>query len=154
MTAFSAAQDRDANSQVISSNESFKLESTWTFSTLTTGAVGAHTLFTVTGNVIVMTFGICDTNLAGAATFDIGVTGNTQGFCQIADATEIDDGDVFTDGNPAVGTDAVPSTQIINDGLDIILTIGSTPITAGVIDFYCLWRPLSSDGNVTATTPA
>ena len=155
MTAFAAAQDRDGNREVISSNQAFKLESTWTFVNTTTGATGAHTLFTVTGNVLVQVFGICDTNLAGTATVEIGVAGNTAGIiAQIADAEGLDDGDNWVDATPEVGVSALPGSFIINDGADIILTIGSTALTGGVVDFYCLWRPLSSDGSVTVTTPA
>lgn len=150
-----AAQDRDANRAIISSNEAFKLESTWTFVTGTTGATGAHTLFTVTGNCLVSVFGICDTNLAGAATLEVGVASNTAGLiAQVADATAIDDGDILVDGTPAVGVEALPSTFVLNDGADIIMTIGSTAVTGGVIDFYCLWRPLSADANITVATPA
>ena len=77
MSSFDAAMDRDANVQVISANEAFKLESTWTFVTATTGATGAHTLFTVTGNILATVFGVCDTNLTGAATLEVGTVGNT-----------------------------------------------------------------------------
>ena len=41
-----------------------------------------------------------------------------------------------------------------NDGNDVILTIGTADLSAGVVDFYCLWRPLSSGSSVTVTTPA
>lgn len=150
-----AAQQRDANGRTINSNEALLLESTWTFVNTTTGATGAHTLFTVTGNCLVNVFGICDTNLAGAATFEVGVAGNTAGLiAQIADATEIDDGDIIVDATPAVGVEALPGAKILNDGADIILTIGSTAITAGVIDFYVLWRPLSANADIVVTTPA
>lgn len=150
-----ASQQRDANSQIITSNEAFLLESTWTFVTLTTGATGAHTLFTVTGNVLATVFGVCDTNIAGAATIEVGVASNTASLiAQIANAEDLDDGDIWVDATPAVGAETLPSPRIINDGTDIILTIGSTAVTAGVVDFYCLWRPLSSDANITVTTPA
>ena len=153
---FDSSIDRDANRQSILSNEAFKLESTWTFSELTTGAIGSHTLFTVTGNVLVSVFGICDTNLAGSgADFEVGVTGNTAGLiAQIADAEDLGDGDIYIDGTPEVGVAPVPSTFILNDGLDILLKITGAAVTAGVVDWYCLWRPLSSDANVTVTTPA
>lgn len=150
-----AAQQIDANSRTVNSNESFLLESTWTFVEGTTGATGAHTVFTVTGNVLVTIFGICDTDLAGAtATVEVGVTGNTAGLIAQTTATDIDDGDIWVDATPAVGVEATPSTFILNDGADIILTVGTAAVTGGVIDFYCLWRPLSSDGNITVTTAA
>jgi len=150
-----ASQQRDANFSVIGSNEAFLLESTWTFVTSTTGATGAHTLFTVTGNVLATVFGVCDTSLTGAATLEVGVAGNTaQLLAQIADTTTLDDGDVYVDADTEVGAGVIPSMQVINDGADIIATIGTTAITAGVVDFYCLWRPLSASAVVSVTTPA
>lgn len=153
--AIEQGQQIDANRRTVTSNEAFFSESTWTFVTATTGAVGAHTLFTVTGNCLVTVFGVCDTNLTGAATVEIGVAGNTAALvAQIANATTLDDGDVYVGASTEVGVAAIPSTFILNDGADIIMTIGSTAVTAGVVDFYCLWRPLSAGSSVTVTTPA
>jgi len=150
-----AVQQIDDNRRTITSNESFVLESTWTFVEAETGDVATHTLFTVTGNVLVSVFGICDTNIAGAGTMEVGVAGNTAGLiAQIADATDLDDGDIWVDATPGVGVEALPTVKVLNDGADIILTIGTTDLTAGVVDFYCLWRPLSSGANITVTEPA
>lgn len=156
MSSFAAAQDRDANRQIISSNEAFKLSSQWTFVNTTTGAQGSHTLFTVTGDVLVTPWGKCTTNMAGSgADFEVGVTGNTAGLiAQIADVEDLDAGDIYIDATPEVGTAALPSPFFIAGGLDILLKITNATITGGVVTFYCLWRPLSSDGNVTVTTPA
>ena len=152
---FAVVMDRDGNRGHISSNEAFKLESTWTFVTGTTGATGAHTLFTVTGNVLATVFGVCDTNLTGAATIEVGVASNTaQLLAQIANATTLDDGDVYVDADTEVGAGLIPAMQVLNDGTDIIMTIGSTAVTAGVVDWYCWWRPLSSNGLIEVTTPA
>jgi len=155
MSSFDASMDRDANRQVIPTNEAFKLESTWTFAELTTGTVDTHTLFTVTGNVLATVFAVCDTSLVGGATLEVGVGTNTaQLLAQIADATTLDDGDVWVDADTEVGAGFIPAMQVINDGADIVLTIGAAAVTAGVVDFYCLWRPLSEGSSVTVTTPA
>ncbi len=155
MTTYAASQDRDANRVVIAGNQALKVEQNWTFVTATTGATGAHTLFTVTGDVLVQIFGICNTNLAGAGTIEVGVASNTASLiAQIANAEDLDDGDNWIDATPEVGASALPGSFIINDGADIILTIGTTAITAGQVDFYCLYRPLSTDAVITATTPA
>ena len=154
---FSASIDRDANRQIISSNEAFKLESTWTFAAATTGAVAAHTLFTVTGNILLTIFGVVDTTItsAGAPTIEVGVTGNTAALIAQSLAASLADGEVWVDGTlTRVGVGAVPAMQVLNDGADVLLTVATATLTAGAVDFYCLWRPLSSDGNVTVTTPA
>jgi hypothetical protein len=36
----------------------------------------------------------------------------------------------------------------VSAGQDVILTIATTTVTAGTIDFYALWKPLSLDANV------
>jgi hypothetical protein len=156
MSSFDAAMDRDANRQVITSNEAFKLESTWTFVNTTTGATGSHTLFTVTGNVLLTVFGVCTTNMAGSgADFEVGVTGNTAGLiAQIADVEDLDAGDIYIDATPEVGIAAIPAMQIVNNGLDVLLKITGTAVTGGVVTFYCLWRPLSAGSSVSVTTPA
>lgn len=147
-------QQIDANGRTVNSNDAFKLESTWTFVTATTGAVGAHTLFTATGNVLVRVFGICDTDLTGSGTVEVGVAGNTAGLIAQTTGTAIDDGEIWVDASPAAGIEALPGTFILNDGADIILTIATSTIDGGAIDFYCLWRPLSSGASVTVATPA
>ena len=152
-----AAQQRDANYQIISSNEAFLLESTWTFAAATTGAVGSHTLFTVTDNVLLSVFGIVDTTLAsgGAPTIEVGLTGNTAVLIAQGTAANYADGDVYVDATDTrVGAAAIPSTFIINDGLDVLLKITGATLTGGVVDWYCLWRPLNSSGLVEVTTPA
>lgn len=151
MSTFAVAMDRDANRQVISSNEAFKLESTWTFAAATTGSQATHTLFTVTGNVMVNIFGYVDTDLTGTGTLAVGVSGNTTGIITTTTGTDLTAGKQFIDATPNV-IELLPTPKLIQS--NIILTIGTNTITAGVIDFYCLWRPLSSDGNITVTTPA
>ena|SRR3990167_10499131 len=159
MTGFRVSMDRDANRAVITSNEAFRLESTWTFVAGTTGAIAQHTLFTVTGNVLAMAFGICDTSLTsgGAATLSIGTANNVAVLSDdsVITATDLDDGEILTgSATPPVEAGSLPPLKIINDGADITLDILTATITGGVIDFYCLWRPLSSNGLVEVTTPA
>lgn len=156
MALMAGSQDIDANFKVISSNEAFLLRSTWTFAAATTGATGSHTLFTVTGDVLISVFGVCTTNMAGSgADFEVGVTGNTAGLiAQIADVEDLDAGDVYIDATPEVGIAAIPTMQIVNGGLDVLLKITGTAVTAGVVTFYCLYRPLSTDAVVSVTTPA
>ena len=114
-----------------------------------TGNPGA--LFTVTGDVLVVIFAKCTTNLAGSsATLEVGVTGNTAALLAQTTAEDIDAGDVWRDASPAVGAEAINGAVFIAGGLDIIETTGTANITAGAITYYCMWLPLSSDGNVVA----
>jgi len=150
-------QQIDANSRTVTSNEAFLLESTWTFVNPGTGATGSHTLFTVTGDVLINVWGYCSTNMDGAgADFEVGVTGNTPGLiAQIADVEDLDAGEVYQDATPYVGVGiSLLNAKPVHGGLDVLLKITNANITAGVVTFYCTWRPLSSDGSVTVTTPA
>jgi len=116
------------------------------------GTGDPYTLFTVTGDVAVKAVvGIVNVNVAGAGTLEVGVAGNTAALiAQVADTTTLDDGDVLVDGTESVGVEAIANTGmfIINDGADIIETLGSANLTAGQIDWYCIWAPLEAGAAV------
>jgi hypothetical protein len=93
-------------------------------------------------------FATCETTLTGAsATVEVGITGNTASLIAQTTGTDIDAGDVWIDATPAT-IQALPSSNIITNGTDIIQTVATANVTAGVLTYYCVWRPLSSDGNV------
>jgi hypothetical protein len=122
-----------------------------TYVTATTGATGATTLFTVTGTVAVRVFGVCSLTLVGAATLEVGISGATAIIlAQIADATALATDEIYTDATPTTKVEALPNQLIIGAGQDIIQTIGSTAITGGQLTYYCLWTPISADGEVVA----
>jgi len=152
-------QQIDDNTRTINSNEACPLSSIWTFANPGTGTIGNHTLFTVTGDVLVNVWGHCTTDMVGSgADFEVGVTGNTAGLiAQIADVEDLDAGEVYQSATPTVGVGAALANAIpINGGLDILLKITAANITAGVVKWFCLWRPLpgTTRGDVSVTTPA
>ncbi len=116
-----------------------------------TGGTGnPATLFTVTGDVLVYLMALCKADLVGGATLEAGLTGNTAILlAQIADvAASLDENMNWFDATPAIGEGVAPVFHPISGGLDIIQTVGSANITAGEIDYYCFWQPLSSNGLV------
>lgn len=140
-------------------NLSRMVKKTITFDGNTVNGIGDHdgtgdpfNIFTVTGDVLVAVIGICKTDLVGAATLEVGVTGATAALlAQITDATTFDVNEVWAgDATPSLAEKFTPQPTAIGGGLDVIGTVGTANITAGVIDFYCFWMPLSSDGNVVA----
>lgn len=147
---------RDANGIPIWS-EGLTESKSMTFAGGTANDVGDYdgtgnpaTLFTVTGDVIARVFAVCSVDLAGAnATLEVGITDNTAALIAQSTATDIDAGEVWVDTTPAT-IQAVPASQILTGGTDIIQTVGTANITAGVLTYYCLWTPLSEDGNVVA----
>jgi hypothetical protein len=118
-----------------------------------TGATAAYTQFTVTGTVFVQIFGVCQTALTGAGTIELGIAGNTAALIAQSTGTELDQYETWQDTGPEANPGVVDITGrsfVITNGADVIMTIAGAVLTAGIIDFYCLWAPLSADGNVTA----
>lgn len=129
----------------------------WNF-TDDAGDVGTITLFNVTGDIMCMmsaTVDVAVTSTGNNGTVEVGVAGNTASLLvqDVADSTAFAIGDSWTlitaaDANAAQLAD---EPVIIGNGVDIILTIATNAMTAGDIDFYCIWRSLSNDGNVVPT---
>ena len=117
------------------------------------GALDGGAVFTVTGTVRMRIIGIVETDLVGAATIEVGVTGGTATLiAQVADATDLDAGDIWHDNAPdaLVELSSVAIEKLVSNGLDVILTVTTANITAGAIRFLVSWYPVSSDGNVVA----
>jgi hypothetical protein len=116
------------------------------------GAQGAFTIFAVTGTVLVKVFGVCSTllNSAGAATIELGIAGNTAALIAQTTATDLDQYETWQDAvpeaNPGDVTTAMAKNFVITNGADIIMTVATADLTAGVVDFYAVWYPLSTDG--------
>lgn len=150
MSSISASFYRDANHVPITGLGLIATKSI-TYAALTTGAVGASTLFTVTGDVVVRLFAKCTSDLTsgGSATIEAGISGNTASLIAQTTATGIDSGEIWIDTSAAT-VEALPAQQILVGGTDITQTIATDTLTGGVLTYYCLWTPLSSDGNVEA----
>ena len=118
-----------------------------------TGASGAYTIFTVTGDVVVQVFGLCQVLLdsGGVAKIELGIAGNTAALIAQTTATELDAYETWQDASPEASPGAVSLDSrgfVIANGADIILTISAADLTAGDVDFVCRWWPISTDGNV------
>lgn len=152
---------RDKNRvPLFDSDWAFLETKTITFDGGTANAIGDHDgtgdpfdIFTVTGDVIVRVWGFCTTNLAGAsATLEVGTENTTAGLIAQTTGTDIDANELWHDASPDASVEAtsVATENFVLNGEDIVGTVGTANITAGVIKFYCAWYPISSDGNVTA----
>jgi hypothetical protein len=144
-----SAFQRDANSVPIQSL-GLTVSKTITYDAATTGATGAATLFTVTGVVAVRLFGVGSVDLTsgGAATLEAGIAGNTAALLAQTTATDIDAGEIWIDTSPAT-VELLPGLSLIS-GTNIVQTIATTTVTGGTLAYYCVWVPISSDGNVVA----
>ena len=142
----------DSPLPVTTSYSGRKATHTSTYVAATTGAVGAHTLFTVTGNVFVKIFGVCTVDVTGSGTNEVGVAGNTAALIAQTTGTAIDAGEVWYSNTPVLGTTAVTNIteRLIVGGADIIETIATDTLTAGSVTYYCYWTPLDSGSSVVA----
>lgn len=114
------------------------------------GAVGATTLFTVTGANVVTIFAVCTEDLVGAtATIEVGIAGNTAALIAQSTATDIDNNEVWVDTTPGT-VQPLPTSQIIPTGQDIIETVATANITDGTLTYYCLFMPMTDTADVVA----
>lgn len=159
---------RDAN-RVPIANRGIITKRTITFEGATTNAWGddagdldGAAIYTVTGLVFAQLIAVCTTDLTSSngATIEVGISGGTAIFMPIETATQIDDGQIWLNdaanatsaiiGHETAVTGNLPEYAL--SGTDILLTVKTANVIGGVLDFYCIWTPISSDGEVIATT--
>lgn len=117
-----------------------------------TGTGNPATLFTITGAVRLKLLAICRADLtsAGGGTLAVGTTAVPAGLIPVTTATTIDLNDIWFDATP---TTTLEPTTVLTDNIvtaNVIQTVATADITAGEIDYYAMWYPLSDDGNVVA----
>ena len=119
-----------------------------------TGAQAAYTVFTVTGNVLIHAlFGVCETSVTGAGTIELGIVGNTAAFIAQATAADLIATEIWIDATPTTTLEQIDLTTlsfVVTNGTDVSFLIAGADVTAGLINFYCVWSPLSADGNIVA----
>lgn len=118
------------------------------------GTQKAYTIFTITGHVEVQgMFGIGNIAVVGAAVImEFGISGDTAEFLpQTAGNTIIAD-ELWYDATPTTTYELIDlfaaTRRWVLTGQDAILTLGTGDASAGDVNFYTLWRPLSANGLV------
>jgi hypothetical protein len=150
MSTITSTLRRDGNYVPLQDVNGISVINSKTFSNST----GTITLFTVTGDVILRVFGICKTDLAsaGACNIVLGVAGTTNKFIASTNVTTLVANEIWNDATPTttIELDSSVVSYIISGSQNVILTL-SAQIDSGAMDFYCQWRPLSSDADVIAS---
>ena len=140
-------QGTDSNTTHLLTNQNWPqyqaVEKTVTFDGGTENGIGdedgtnnPYTLLSVTGTVELSIIALCSTNLAGnTATVELGTSADTAELIAQTTATDIDAGEIWHDASPdsSVELTSVAKRYIVND--DVILTVGTANVTAGVIKF-------------------
>ena len=109
------------------------------------GAVGRVLVGTITGAVLITHLAArVTTDLAGAtATVELGDATNTAALIAQATATNLDAGEFWQSAAPATIADAVINKLV---DANIIVTVATAAVSAGVVEFTAFWLPVSSDG--------
>lgn len=142
---------RDANRQPIWTDGLIVTKKRTYDGTAGSGGIGSATLFTVTGDVIVVLFATCTTDVAGTASvIEVGINGNTAALIGQTNGTAIQAGEIWLDTTPAT-VESLPTAKILTNGTDIVETITNGTATAGSLTYYCLWRPLASNSDIVAS---
>lgn len=170
MTAFADNIDSDGSRRPLTGEYPFRTKRVITFAGATTdawgddgGALDAGVMFTVTGLIQAKLVARCTDSLLsdGAATLSVGISGATAIFLPVETSTQIDSGQVWVNdasnvtyidiGLESAATGNVP--EYLLNGNDIIMTIaGGANVTGGTLEFFLIWKPLSDDASVVATT--
>lgn len=124
------------------------------------GALDGGALFVVTGLVYMKLVAVCNVDCTGAGSTDeVGITGATAIFMPITTMTSLDAGMIwlnnatpatyFITGEQQAAADNLPEYML--NGNDIIMTTKTANTEAGQVDFYAIWRPVSTDATVAAS---
>ena len=120
-----------------------------------TGAQAAYTVFTVTGEILIHAiFGICEDAVTGAGAIALGITGgDTDVYIASTTAADLIANEIWYDASPTLTAEQIDLTGlsfVVANGQDIDFLISGADVTAGKVNLYCIWSPLSVDGNVVA----
>ena len=114
-----------------------------------------YALFTVTGDVLVTMFGICQELLTGASNISAGIVGAVTALIAVTTAVDLDQYETWQDAGPEPNPGVVDvfggaRQFVIANGVNIVMDIDTADLTAGDIDFHAFWLPLSLDGGLVA----
>ena len=119
------------------------------FAAGTTGAVGNHDIFTVSGAVHVVLVAYCTEDLVGAgATISVGTDDAVDCLIAVTTAEDIDNGEIWFDASPSeCEANASIGGAWVYDNLSYDVLVAA--ISDGTIVFVCFWTPVSANATVT-----
>lgn len=107
------------------------------------GAVGTIAVATMTGAIVLnAAAAYCSVDLVGSATIEVGVANDTASILPQATATALDAGMCWA-ATPDEGVALAVNQAVAGN---VILTVGSAAVTAGSIEIFIEYTPLTSNG--------
>lgn len=134
----------------------FKARKSITFNGTTVGAVGANSLFSVTGTVIIEKIiprVTANLTSGGAATVALGVDLNGQFFIAPTVYSAMVNNDIWLSDTSQTNTGAELTNGVkdhVTGDRNIIIDVAGAAVTGGSIDVDVFWRPVSPTGVVVA----
>jgi len=125
-----------------------------TFLAGTTGAIGQHALFTVTGRgVHVVILAYCPTLLdegGATTTISVGTNGVVAGLQPVTNAVDIDAGEIWAfDTAPSdCENQASVGGAWVSDHITYDILVNT--VTEGVLNWFCFWTPVQDGATVVA----
>jgi hypothetical protein len=152
MGQLSASMDRDQNRVPVQSNEAFRTVKRITFDgSEGNGAIGTIRLFNFEGAVLVNLLAhVVESFVDAGTSISVGFSGDPAGLIPATTGNGIQAGYVGSVGGFGLSP-GLPDAKMYGSGVEgIDLIVETANATDGTIEFYVLWRPLSSDGSVRA----
>lgn len=121
-----------------------RFKKAFTFSNVAGGGqTGTVAVATITGAVALLYGSVrCTTTLVGSgATISLGTTNNATGLCPLTTASNITTGKFWQSTTPDTECSPMITYQVVDGNL--IFTIGTATITAGVLEVVFYWVPIS-----------
>lgn len=121
------------------------------FTSNTWNTVATHEVINVTGAVFLQIFPVCQGDLTGAGSIQLGTDTNTSAFVASTTATDIDIGEIWASTTPTANLARANFLDNLVTG-DVGYEITGAALTAGTILFVVFWEPAAAGSTVAAGT--
>lgn len=122
---------------------------TVSFTSATWNTVGTHEVLDITGAVFLQIFPVCQGDLTGAGSIQLGTDTSTNAMVASTVATNINNGEIWASATPSANLAKVSFIDQIVTG-DVGFEITGSALTGGTLLFVVFWEPAASGSTVVA----
>lgn len=114
------------------------------------GTGNPATLFTVSGGMVALKLyaRVVTAPVGATATIQVGTTVSGASLIAQTTATNLAINEVWNDASPDTAAEADSTLKVVSQ--NVIQTIGTANITAGVIEYVAIWKPITEGATVVA----